>query len=160
MMAIINCKECGKEISNTAETCPHCGIKIVANQTTTVNQVKTDTKVKTDSDSKRALYALIGIIILLVSLGMFFSGLNNISNNGISTSATQSTSVSRTNYDKIKEGMTEAEVKQILGNPISSSESTTEGVGTIKLKEYRGLTAIIQVYFLEGKVYMKNWIGK
>lgn len=24
-MALINCKECGKEISTTAEACPHCG---------------------------------------------------------------------------------------------------------------------------------------
>ncbi len=152
-MALINCKECGKEVSNMAEICPHCGVKIIANQT------KTNTKVNADSNNKGALYALIGIIILLVSLGMFFGGLNNISNKSISTSATQSASVSRTNYDKIKDGMTETEVKQILGSPIGSSESTTEGVGTIKVKEYRSLTAIIQIYFLEGKVYMKNWTG-
>lgn len=24
-MALIKCKECGKEISNTASFCPHCG---------------------------------------------------------------------------------------------------------------------------------------
>ena len=27
-MALINCKECGKEISDKAFTCPHCGIKL------------------------------------------------------------------------------------------------------------------------------------
>ena len=26
-MALITCKECGKEISSTAESCPHCGHK-------------------------------------------------------------------------------------------------------------------------------------
>ena len=26
-MALINCKECGKELSDTAEFCPHCGYK-------------------------------------------------------------------------------------------------------------------------------------
>lgn len=26
-MALINCKECGKEISTTAENCPHCGCR-------------------------------------------------------------------------------------------------------------------------------------
>ena len=26
-MAMIKCRECGKEISNTAEKCPHCGCK-------------------------------------------------------------------------------------------------------------------------------------
>jgi RNA polymerase subunit RPABC4/transcription elongation factor Spt4 len=27
-MALINCKECGKEISDGAIACPHCGAKI------------------------------------------------------------------------------------------------------------------------------------
>lgn len=27
-MALIKCKECGEEISSTAKTCPHCGIKL------------------------------------------------------------------------------------------------------------------------------------
>ena len=27
-MALIKCKECGKEISSSAKTCPHCGIKV------------------------------------------------------------------------------------------------------------------------------------
>lgn len=26
-MALSNCKECGKEVSNTAKACPHCGVK-------------------------------------------------------------------------------------------------------------------------------------
>ena len=26
-MALVKCKECGKEVSKKAETCPHCGIK-------------------------------------------------------------------------------------------------------------------------------------
>ena len=28
-MALINCKECGKEISDTASVCPHCGAPVV-----------------------------------------------------------------------------------------------------------------------------------
>ena len=27
-MALIKCSECGKEVSSSAKTCPHCGIKI------------------------------------------------------------------------------------------------------------------------------------
>ena len=27
-MALINCRECGKEVSNKAESCPHCGISL------------------------------------------------------------------------------------------------------------------------------------
>jgi len=29
-MALVKCKECGKEISKDAETCPHCGKKVVS----------------------------------------------------------------------------------------------------------------------------------
>ena len=29
-MALVKCKECGKEISNDAEVCPHCGKKVVS----------------------------------------------------------------------------------------------------------------------------------
>ena len=28
-MALINCKECGKELSDSAEFCPHCGYRLV-----------------------------------------------------------------------------------------------------------------------------------
>lgn len=27
-MALVNCKECGKQVSNTAGKCPHCGAKV------------------------------------------------------------------------------------------------------------------------------------
>ncbi|CAK7025569.1 zinc ribbon domain-containing protein [Saezia sanguinis] len=33
-MALINCPECNKEVSDKAETCPNCGIKINTNTTT------------------------------------------------------------------------------------------------------------------------------
>ena len=26
-MAIVKCRECGEEVSNKAEKCPHCGVK-------------------------------------------------------------------------------------------------------------------------------------
>lgn len=31
IMALINCPECNKEISNSAKTCPHCGYKFKNN---------------------------------------------------------------------------------------------------------------------------------
>lgn len=27
-MALIKCSECGKEVSSSAKTCPHCGMKL------------------------------------------------------------------------------------------------------------------------------------
>jgi len=29
-MAMVKCKECGKEISDTAKACPHCGAKRIS----------------------------------------------------------------------------------------------------------------------------------
>jgi hypothetical protein len=29
-MAIVKCRECGKDVSSQAETCPHCGIRAPA----------------------------------------------------------------------------------------------------------------------------------
>ena len=38
-MALIRCKECGKEISGTAESCPHCGYKTAHGQKIAQNKV-------------------------------------------------------------------------------------------------------------------------
>lgn len=53
-MALIKCKECGKEISDTLNTCPNCGIEI-----------KTKKNVVKDNNNKRFDILEIGIIIVL-----------------------------------------------------------------------------------------------
>lgn len=75
------------------------------------------------------------------------------------TSSTTKSNVTKENYDKIKKGMTKAEVKKILGEPSSVSESETPGVGTMELNHYQETfsTKAIDIYFLDGEVYMKNW---
>lgn len=37
-MALVRCKECGKEISGSAETCPHCGCKTAHGQVVVQNK--------------------------------------------------------------------------------------------------------------------------
>lgn len=37
-MAMTTCRECGKQVSNTAETCPHCGAKLHPAATQTQNK--------------------------------------------------------------------------------------------------------------------------
>lgn len=39
-MALVRCKECGKEISATAESCPHCGYKTAQGETAEKNQIR------------------------------------------------------------------------------------------------------------------------
>jgi len=61
-MALIKCNECGKEISDTAEKCPHCGIVIVGTVTGTVQPEKKKSFVP---------IIIIGLILLGVILGIF-----------------------------------------------------------------------------------------
>ena len=56
-MALINCPECGKEISDQAKTCPNCGIRIK--------------RKKTEEEKKKTLKKcgiILGIVVLLAGL--------------------------------------------------------------------------------------------
>lgn len=70
-MALITCKECGKEISSTAESCPHCGHKT---ETATQNaQLK---------DRSIAFYiavaaVFIGLFILIPALSTLMENYND-----------------------------------------------------------------------------------
>lgn len=135
-MALKKCKECGAEISTSAKKCPQCGKK-----------------------QKNPVAVILGIIIIIIGIGMLGTDVQQL-DNGSSLSNTTSTSVvTKENYDKIKEGMTKDEVKAILGDATSISESDTPGVGTMELNHYQedfSFTAI-DIYFLNDKVYMKNY---
>lgn len=39
-MALILCKECNNKVSDQAETCPHCGIKLKSNLKTTTHKIR------------------------------------------------------------------------------------------------------------------------
>lgn len=132
-MAMKKCKECNAEISKSAKVCPQCGKK----------------------QGHPILRAVIGTFIIIIGIAAIAGGTAN--NN---SSTTNSTSVvTRENYDKISEGMTKAEVKAILGEPESISESNTPGIGTMELNHYQESFSFvgIDIYYLNGKVYMKNY---
>lgn len=57
-MALINCPECGKEVSDNAEVCVNCGFPIVKNR----NQKKTK------KDKKQSVYGIIGFVVSLVGM--------------------------------------------------------------------------------------------
>lgn len=133
-MSMKVCKDCGTEVSKRAQACPKCGRKL----------------------KKSSLRIVLGIIVLIIGISiMAGSGNNTTSTNNSSNQSV----VTKENYDKINKGMTEQQVKDILGEPTSVSESETPGVGTMKLNHYQeGLELKgIDIYYLDGKVYMKNW---
>ena len=67
-MALIKCNECGKEISDTLNTCPNCGIEI-----------KTKKNIVKDNNNKRFDILEIGIIIALSLFTLSMLIINRIS---------------------------------------------------------------------------------
>jgi hypothetical protein len=67
--------------------------------------------------------------------------------------------ITQENFEKIQYGMTEAEVRGILGNATESSSITLGPVGgTSSTWEEKGRTITIQ--FVNGKVFAKVFSGK
>lgn len=136
-MAMKVCKDCGTQVSKSAKTCPKCGKKL----------------------KHTTLGVILGIIILFIGIGSLAGDATNTLDNTPTGTIETITVVSRKNYDKIKEGMSEAQVQEMLGEPSSITESETPGVGKMILKHYQEGFSLkaIDIYFLDGKVYMKNW---
>lgn len=64
-MALFNCPECGKEISDEAKSCPNCGYSL-----------------KNKSHSKKTKHKWLIILVLLIALGVIgYYGWNHISSN-------------------------------------------------------------------------------
>jgi hypothetical protein len=59
-MALINCEECGKEISDKAIVCPHCGAALSSNKQ---SQSKINSSI---SNQKIIYYSGIGIIMIVL----------------------------------------------------------------------------------------------
>lgn len=62
-MALINCVECGKEISDQARACPNCG-------NPSEEQAKMQRVQDTNDDSKRIGYVILGVIIVIVGFAI------------------------------------------------------------------------------------------
>ena len=58
-MALLNCPECNREISDTADMCPHCGYKLQSKPINTVSQEK-----------KKKIFIGVAVAILIVCVGV------------------------------------------------------------------------------------------
>ena len=65
-MALIKCPECGKEVSNVANACIHCGFPLTTNKSDKESSLK---KVVIQSDSTNKLVA-IKVVRLVTNLGL------------------------------------------------------------------------------------------
>ncbi len=68
-MALINCPECNKQISDTTTACPHCGYKLSVEQAASSPTPTKIGETKTEAGSGTAILIL-GIVGILVSLFM------------------------------------------------------------------------------------------
>lgn len=74
-MSLIKCPECGKDISDTAPSCPHCGFQLNIKKETVNNIPITESKQK---PKKRGLGCLIAIIIFaMFSVFIGFVAINS-----------------------------------------------------------------------------------
>lgn len=144
---LINCKDCGKEVSKKAKICPHCGAKL--------------------KKKKIGLGVIVGIAALFIIISVVSNGSKTGSNNtpqksvstNDNTKKDKNEGITKETYDKIQKDMTKEQVEALLGKPTSVSESDTPGIGKMELYHYQKTfeTKAITITFLDGKVYTKNW---
>lgn len=77
-MALIRCPECGREISNHAESCPGCGCKIIQSEANTGEAMITTNISETVPVNKNKKY--IGIAIYAVACIMLIVAFTRINN--------------------------------------------------------------------------------
>lgn len=116
-MALINCPECKKEISNKATACPHCGCPI-------------GKKPKSSSDKLLdvvrfllIIFILGYLLIVIGSIGAGFLGSRVDSSYDISASQDDEI-VLKKQWRQLKQGLTQKEVKDILGEPLEVESSS------------------------------------
>ena len=72
-MALINCPECNNNVSDKAETCPHCGVKLQV-ATTPIQPTYNTTDTGKLLFSTKGLYSLGFGITIYIILSLFFIG--------------------------------------------------------------------------------------
>ena len=81
---LIKCPECGKEVSNMAPTCPHCGVPIAGHYTSqTANSASTrqqQNEPETQKKSNMWVYILSLIIALGICGGVYYMYINEKTN--------------------------------------------------------------------------------
>jgi hypothetical protein len=77
-MALINCPECKREVSNTAVTCPHCGFHLKKpEEKAAIHPIKTRKKSRLGIVFKAL--GVIGVIVILAALFVKYKPSSNVS---------------------------------------------------------------------------------
>jgi hypothetical protein len=88
-MALTNCPECNKEISTTAEACPHCGFKLRNNQPS-----PKPTQSKKTSGIAMGCAIVLGIVVLIAIIGTIASSNSRKNTSSLPTASSQAQQLS------------------------------------------------------------------
>ena len=126
-MALVNCPECNKEVSDSALSCPHCGFQLREEEVQTVkNQVK--------KPKKKSNGCLIWLIIIAAAIAFFYI----IGSNDDSSSSSSSPSTNKFlayNYAKdfVKENLKSPSTAEFPGVSEKDRHTTSLGGGKYKI---------------------------
>lgn len=149
-MALIKCKECGKEISNKAKSCPNCGL-VIKKQTSNFH------------------YYVIGFLVLFL-IYMISSLVSNDStkpDSGFSLPNIGTSIVTFDEYERIEVGMSYKQVVEIIGsdgeelsrNKIEGVPGVMESVETVMYQWMNKNGANMNVMFQNNKLIQKAQYG-
>lgn len=82
-MALINCPECKKEVSDSAKTCPHCGYKLIEDEVQRTNTQSIKPKKKSGC---LTLFIIVAVLLVILYI---------IGSNGDDSSSSSSTSTNK-----------------------------------------------------------------
>lgn len=147
-MALINCPECGNEVSKGARTCPRCGHPL-----------------KKEKRKHGCLFTILGIIIFFGGISYIFLGVigeDKLIQKSISGVSDDNEYITMDEYSEIKTGMSYEEVKEIVGSAGElSSEVEANGIKVIIITWYGNGVAgsSANVTFTNNEVTAKAQVG-
>ncbi len=144
-MATKKCSKCKEDVHDDAKKCKHCG---------------------SDLRNWFVRHKILTVILTLLVIGIISSknggktpNTNPPSSDSSNSVVEESKKVTKANCDQIKVGMTGEQVKSILGEPKSTSESEIEGIGKSEYWHYQDGFSMqaCGVMLSNGKVSSKTW---
>lgn len=137
------CPKCSEDVQKKAKKCKHCHADI------------------RNWFMKHKIISFFLIILLIGAFGA--AGGTNTSKTSSTTSQSENTKkvskITKENCNLIKSGMKTVQVKEILGEPSTTSESSTAGLGTSELLHYQEAFSLkaCSVTVVNGSVFSKSW---
>jgi len=183
-MALINCRECNKEISEFALECPQCKTKNTKDkkdETREQNNVEKPIQTIVQSKRKKKNYTWLMIMLLIIgiSIGAYFvmdnisisnSSSPNKSHSGSSDSK-NSTSISYESKDPSKEDLKKKKIRENLGEYVKLSMNNYKqkilgGIKNLRVtitnnSDYpiKNINVDVKVYKMNDKLYTTKYLN-